>query len=363
MNSSRKFKILHVITTIERGGAENQLLILVRHQISIGNQVEVAFLKGKPDLESELRSVGANISFLTGSIGQQIFQLIRLLNKKFDIAHAHLPRSEILLAIANLFSRSSIPLVASRHNSEPFFPKAPGPLPRILSNIILYKYDYVIFISRAVEEFLSSSGEIPRNLKREIIYYGYDEKFSTTSSNLRNEKRESLNYLFVGRLTAQKNLKVLLEAFRKALKQNAYFQLHIYGEGELKNELKSSVQDISHSIFWHGKSTEINRKMLTSCCMVLPSKYEGFGLVLLEAMQSELPVLAARNSAIPEVLGENHPGLFDTFDSESLSTLILKVQDPIFRNELLLHQSKRLRLFDPTEMVALVQELYERIQN
>ena len=361
MNFSRKLKILHVITTIERGGAENQLLVLVRHQISMGNHVEVAYLKGKPELESAFQSAGAQIHFLKGSLGQKIVRLIILLNRGFDIAHAHLPRSELLLAFSKIISRSSIPLVASRHNSEPFFPKAPRPIPQILSLTTLSKYASVIFISHAVKDYLSGSHEIPRRIKREIVYYGYDEKFSMASDNSRNAFRDLSHYLFVGRLTTQKNLGVLFDAFRKAIQQSPQYQLHIYGEGELENELKSLVEDISHSIFWHGKSADINKKMLNYSCLVLPSKYEGFGLVLLEAMQSELPILAARNSAIPEVLGDNHPGLFDTFDSNSLSKLILRVQEPAFRDELLLHQSMRLRLFEPAKMTSSIQLIYERI--
>ena len=363
MNFSRKLKILHVITTIERGGAENQLLVLVRHQISMGNQVAVAYLKGKPELESALQSAGAKIYFLEGSFGHKIVHLINLLKKNFDIAHAHLPRSELLLALAKIISRNSIPLVASRHNSESFFPKAPRPIPQILSIITLSKYVSVIFISNAVQDFLSRAGEIPKSINREIIYYGYDEKFGLTVDNSQNAQREFCNYLFVGRLTAQKNLGVLLEAFRMALKQNPNYQLNIYGEGELESKLKSLVEDIPYSIFWHGKSAEIYKKMLTSSCLILPSKYEGFGLVLLEAMQSELPILAARNSAIPEVLGQNHPGLFNTFDSDSLSKLILRVQEPAFREELLLHQSKRLKMFEPAKMTTLIQLIYERILN
>ena len=52
-------KVLHVITTIERGGAENQLLVLIREQIEAGWQVEVMPLKGSLDLTKEIEMIKA----------------------------------------------------------------------------------------------------------------------------------------------------------------------------------------------------------------------------------------------------------------------------------------------------------------
>ena len=54
-------KVLHVITTINRGGAENQLLVLVREQIKSGMEVSVLYLKGDPELEQDFSNAGAKV--------------------------------------------------------------------------------------------------------------------------------------------------------------------------------------------------------------------------------------------------------------------------------------------------------------
>jgi len=53
--------IYHVITTINRGGAENQLLVLVAEQISKGYQVTIIYLKGNPELRNEFTNLGATV--------------------------------------------------------------------------------------------------------------------------------------------------------------------------------------------------------------------------------------------------------------------------------------------------------------
>ena len=57
-------KVTHLITTIERGGAEKQLLTLASEQVQSGIKVEVIFLKGKPELEKEFEESGVEVNKL-----------------------------------------------------------------------------------------------------------------------------------------------------------------------------------------------------------------------------------------------------------------------------------------------------------
>ena len=70
-------EINHLITTISRGGAENQLLTLCKEQVKAGKSVSVIYLKGNPDLDSKFRRAGVNVidKFANKNPVLQLFQI------------------------------------------------------------------------------------------------------------------------------------------------------------------------------------------------------------------------------------------------------------------------------------------------
>jgi glycosyltransferase involved in cell wall biosynthesis len=350
--------IIHVITTIEFGGAENQLLILARHQQKLGNKVSIFYLKGKPELRDAFEKIGVNVFYGDSSFIKSAFTLAKILKGPFHIAHAHLPRSEVLLALANVLSRRRRILVATRHNSEPFFPNAPILFSPILSRFILRSYKGIIFISHTVKDFAMNKKECRQDFNFKVIHYGYDDEILKFQSINSNPKREVARFLFIGRLVKQKNVPFLLRAFRKHLETFPDSSLEIYGGGIMESDLRSSVADLTKNIIWRGRSANIPEIMRSSTCLVLPSKYEGFGLVLLEAMMMGLPILAADTSAIPEVLGEEHPGLYKGHGVDSLSNKMNDIRKSNIVELILSHQNQRIQLFNPTTMTQKTYDFY-----
>jgi glycosyltransferase involved in cell wall biosynthesis len=90
---------------------------------------------------------------------------------------------------------------------------------------------------------------------------------------------------------------------------------------------------------------------------VLTSRYEGFGLVLLEAMSNKVPIISSNSAAAVEVLGEEFQLFFQIGDFESLGKLILKVLSS--RTERYLdYQSQRLLEFKPDKMELEIRSVY-----
>jgi hypothetical protein len=137
--------VFHLITTIERGGAENQLLILAREQVTNGLNVHIVFLKGDPELKSEFLSIGAKVhSDLVGlSPFIQPFVFGKLLRGQDVIVHSHLPRAELVAA----FAPARFKFFTSRHNSEPFFPGAPRFISNALARLIEVRANKIIAIT------------------------------------------------------------------------------------------------------------------------------------------------------------------------------------------------------------------------
>ena len=143
-------KIFHLITTLERGGAENQLVTLVREQIRDNNQVFVGYLKGKPELVTELEKMSATVLSEVSNLALilQIFKIRKIINKlEPDIIHAHLPRAELISSLI----KGKTKLILSKHNSETFWPGVNARLSRYLSKFTLTPNFLYIFSLSLVE--------------------------------------------------------------------------------------------------------------------------------------------------------------------------------------------------------------------
>lgn len=354
-------KIIHIITTIERGGAENQLVVLVKEQVRLGHSVLVLPLKGRHELKEEIEKVGATLdpSVSDKSLIHQILSISKL-KKKYDVCHLHLPRAELL---ANL-SISRCKVVVSKHNTEPFFPKAPTWLSRILARFVDLRSDSVIAISHSVANYLKDNKEVSADRKIKTIYYGFEDdsiQKSTDENLLRIRENTSNLVMTVARLTPQKDLETLLRAISKVSVHIPDIGLVIYGEGHLLEALRAVAKNlgIGDKTFFLGKTNNPRGAMKISDVFVLTSKYEGFGLVLVEAMSAGVPIVAANNTAIPEVLGIEHPYLFETGNQDMLASYLINVlEESNSNNRIIDYQNERLKQFSPDRMAVRVLEAY-----
>jgi glycosyltransferase involved in cell wall biosynthesis len=172
---------------------------------------------------------------------------------------------------------------------------------------------------------------------------------------------ELSNFVTLSRLTPQKDICTLISAFSIYRFKYGSGKLHIYGEGSLRLDLESFVQklDMQEHIIFHGKTNDSISVLKKNQVFVLSSKYEGFGLVLLEAMQVGLPIICANNSAISEVMGQDYEGFFKTSDVFELSNKLFESRNPIFYNRLASYCFNRLKFFNPVESAQNLIKIYQ----
>ncbi|WP_300672938.1 glycosyltransferase family 4 protein [Soonwooa sp.] len=116
-------------------------------------------------------------------------------------------------------------------------------------------------------------------------------------SAIESEKVAKLNnkvVIAVGRLTEQKGLDRLIQAWSLVSKKNKDWILKIYGTGELEDELKYQARSLNlvNSISFEGQTKNITEKILDSSIFALSSRYEGFPLVLLESITCGVPIVS-----------------------------------------------------------------------
>ena len=166
----------------------------------------------------------------------------------------------------------------------------------------------------------------------EVIQYGIPDLTNVPETNkLRDALRISPNtpiVCSVGRLTKQKGLQYGIDAFAKVLDVVPDAHYVIAGDGELKVELQQQVRrlgltDRIHLVGWQDDMSAVYSE---SDVILMPSLWEGLGLVLLEAMRQRLPIVATAVNAIPEVVVDSETGyLVPVKSTEALIPPLIKL--------------------------------------
>jgi glycosyltransferase involved in cell wall biosynthesis len=241
-----------------------------------------------------------------------LIKLRRVIRRaSFDLVHAHLPPAELYATLALLgISPRALPMLITKHNEERFC-AMPGQ--RLLGRWVAARAAHVITISDAVKRFMAGPGLGLDGRKLSRIYYGIDAgKFGEVQDSdarlLRHEWNtpdEALVIGFVGRLVGQKDTGTLLRGMARFANESPKVRLVIVGRGRAEAAMRQLANElcISDCIVWAGFRDDIRRVMSAFDIFALTSIYEGFGLVLLEAMASGRAVVATRVGAIPEVVG------------------------------------------------------------
>jgi len=170
----------------------------------------------------------------------------------------------------------------------------------------------------------------------------------------------------VGRLVPVKNHERLLQAFARVLEYQPEARLLIAGQGRLEESLKKLAESLglSNYVNFLGFREDIPQLLKTLDVFVFPSLREGFGMALLEAMASGLPVIGARVGGIPEILSDCPGGrLVNPINTDELAaTMIELIQTPPSCLEEMgkLARQRALGSFSSNRMVSQYEELFSK---
>jgi glycosyltransferase involved in cell wall biosynthesis len=203
-----------------------------------------------------------------------------------------------------------------------------------IENIGLVCADAVVVNSKAVEVELEARNlEIPQMA---VIPNGVDLRLYRPP----RKPFEGEYILFVGRLTAQKGVQVLLRAFGVVLRKLPEAQLVIVGDGELELQILRAVRTLGfpHRVKFAGwqTGTSLLRLYQRSQVVVIPSYYEPFGIVALEAMACGRPVIVSQVGGLAEIVADRQQGFVVPFGNymELAQRLVELLQNPALRRQM-----------------------------
>lgn len=354
----------HVITTLDVGGAENHLLALVsgfdRDRFEIG----VAFLKGEGSLAGRFEEIGVPVERwpLRGAADPMALLEIsaRLARERPDVVHTHLFKADFYGGLAAWLAGVKA-RVSTKHNEDPELRHVLfGPLGRIASRVA----DRVIAISGAVARHVARTTGIPSR-RLSLIHYGVD-----TACDIRADGRlrrdlgidpASPLVLLVARLEPQKDIPTFIESARLVLERRPDARFAIVGKGSEEARLANLIHEraLVGKVHLAGFRPDVSFILPEADVVVLTSRWEGFGLILAEAMAAVRPVVATEVGPVPEVIGD--AGICcPAGDAPAIALAIESLlADPERARELGRRGERRVReMFTTTRMVEATMRVY-----
>lgn len=352
--------ILYLITGLGGGGAEKVVCDLADQMLLKGHVVKIAYLKGKEPVVIPNSNNIETIYLGLESVGQfyKSCQLYRKLisNFKPDVIHAHMVHANIFARLNRIFK--PIPkLICTAHSSN-----EGGSLRMLAYKLTNFLSDFDTNVSqRARDEFVEKGAFTS---KSGFIYNGINlDKFKKIECS--TSPSSKFNMIAVGRLNYAKDFPNLIHAIKLVVDQGySNISLSIVGEGEERSNLESLIQhlNLNEIISLLGRRDDIAELMNDSELFILSSIFEGFGLVVAEAMACDTFVVSTNCGGVKEVMGDTGI-LVDPQNSQALADGIIKVMNMSAHsiadnNRKALERIKK--NFDLNSVVAQWLEIYEK---
>ncbi len=291
---------MHVIDSLNMGGAENILVHGINHLIAsapyIRHYIVTLYTLGEltKDIDSRCSIICLGLNKKNFLI--KIFYLRRLITKnKIDIIHSHLLDSTL---ISRIVASKNVNLVSTYHSPLHDPAQVNYSNWRYWMDRITYsKKHFLIFVSNTVRDNICKRLRVSENYKvvPNFVSEAFQPVYQYSSS-------EPLKIVTVGNLKEVKNHILAIRAFSKL--KSFPITLDIYGEGHLYSSLKEEIEKANVKVTLKGRA-KISSDLLSNYDLFLmTSLYEGMPLSLIEAMKTGLPSLLPYTPTFENVAGQ-----------------------------------------------------------
>lgn len=324
-------KIIHVVYSLEMGGAEILVAQLCRLQRQHGHDVSVVAYSNLGTLGEQLLAEGIPVLVLgEAPLLRTFFHFLSAFNRlRPDVVHCHNPAPTLQAAIpARLAGTRSV--LATRHSLvEPPYEKGT----ELAYNFVARFIDWTVGICDATCANLQHTpGAVRKHIVR--VYNGVDPVIPVAT----NEQpiKKGLTLLFVGRLASIKNLPTLLRALAIAATRIRDLHLWVVGHGAERPQLDALVAElgIEKNITFWGERLDVAGFFSAADIYCMSSFSEGLPMSLLQAMSAGLPAIVTDVGGMAEVVRNANAGLTTPVaDPQAMAEAMVQLaSDPIRRS-------------------------------
>jgi L-malate glycosyltransferase len=361
-------KILFLIDSLTRAGAERVTINLINNLNKKYKPILICVngLGGKDNFKDELKikpivfdtkiRSSKDLIKKAGNIIRITKKLIEIIRKEnISVIQSSLEISDMYAGILKIL-KPNLKIISVRHNATPlrinFFKQ------QITKNI-LKKSEKVVCISDTVLSFTKNFYGIPNNKVVKIqnsINIKEIEKSKPAKLSIKNKTI----FLSVGRFVEEKNYPMLIDAFSKLKNKDSF--LIIIGKGPEKNNIENLIKmnKIQKKVKIIPSAKDIFSYYKAADIFVLTPKYEGFGIVFLEAMAAELPVITLNKKPMSEFIEKDKTGFLINNTNELIKTMDFLIKDKELRTIVGKEAKKSIKeKFSIKEMANKYEKVYE----
>lgn len=366
-------RLVYVLNVFRDGAVPNIILDITPHVREAGFEIEIVSLQPVQygdACEQRARKMAVPVVSLECQPRNIVRQLRRLrryfVEQPPDIIHSNLGRSDLLSAMVCPGSPSPVPLVTTLHNIRSNFSALTVAGYRLTDNRVSVR----TCVSRTVQESWYRDWKLTS--QSEVIYNPiHQDRLAVARDRL--EVRAELGVapdqvllLNAGRLIPMKGQKYLIRAMATVRTKLPGAVLVIAGKGKLQHHLEQEVVacGVQDSVRLPGFRSDLPDLIHAADVVVFPSLWEGLGLVPIEAMLMDRPVVASAIGPIMEYIDHEVEGLLvPPGDSEALADAISRVLTDREATQMRVQNARHRasRMFDPELIARQYTELYARL--
>ena len=370
-------KILHVITSLQTGGAEMLVVNLMPRFKALGHEVGVVVFNGEHTalmerLEKECPECKI---YRLGTSCYNPWHIIRLIGimRKYDVVHTHNSSPQLFAAIANIFCRKK--LVTTEHSTNNR-KREQGGILRLLDKWMYRRYYKVICISDIAEEKLrgylkNDNVNVNGNENETLRYENIKLKTNITTINNGVDVEAIHKAEPIESLKSERFVAVMVAGFREAKDQDTLvramaklpkdqYEVWLVGDGVRRDSVESLAVSLGlkDNVKFLGLRTDVPNILKTADVVVMSSHWEGLSLSNIEGMSAGKPFVASDVNGLREVTS-GYGVLFPHEDADALADTIRNLHDdPAYYQQVADKCYARAKQFDISEMVARYNAVY-----
>ncbi len=353
----KHLKILQVINSVYQGGAERLVCLLHEGLLQQGIDSYLVTLAGTPDGDNRIESLDAKSPHSV----QALFRLARYLRQtrwaNLDLIHVHLFPAQLYVPILRNLVAPQTRIITTEHST--WNRRRKSRFLKFTDSMMYRQYSSIACISEGTRDALAVwQPAIKARLR--TIYNGIETEKFARIPRVRRPGEVLPRLVSVGALKERKGYDSILEALAMV---ELPFRYEIAGEGYHRLQLEAQIHrlGLENKVRLLGYTSNIATLLSESDLFVLSSQWEGFGLAVVEAMASGLPVVVANVPGLNEIVrGEQDGGiLIPPGDTVALSAALQKlIRDPDLRTEFGNRARSRAMEFQLSSMIDDYVDLY-----